>query len=185
MDWTDFDALQRSGDLGRCHKLISDSLHRGSLDCGGWVRLIYLEHYLLLEDDASNYGLTDDEIQPALISHLATSLPLMGGCPEYLFFIGKITWIAEWLFGLEEFRLPTTDRLPYQLELRAVEMCPNNRVFAWGLAVSRGQTPAAGRLARKIVNDPAYIDWLHEWGYPGDYIYGIIASNAKESRGPH
>jgi hypothetical protein len=107
----------------------------------------------------NNLALTDNE-----------PYQIFGEDSEYLFFIGKILFIAEWYFGLNDDLKPMEERKAFKMQKKAVDKDPGNNLFEWAVHFSLGHE-TAGRLAKQIIDhDNTKVEWLKSKGYPGEYI---------------
>lgn len=94
---------------------------------------------------------------------------------EYLFFIGKILYIAEWYFGLDDDLKPMEMRLAFKMQKKAFEKEPHNILFEWAYIFSKGDKPQAFLLADQLLHhDIYYLAWLKRKGFAGHYVLETI-----------
>jgi tetratricopeptide (TPR) repeat protein len=132
------------------------------------VRMIYLLHNLLVEEDYKSSGLEHDFLASLLLKYFQESLQKFGEDAEYLFFIGIILHIAEWYFGQDDVHLAL------QMQRKAVELDPQNILYAFSYNVSVSNKTTISNLVSKLLNDKIKLQWLESKGFPGQYVLGII-----------
>ncbi len=137
-----------------------------------YIRGIYLIHHILLEE---HY--TEDEadiMYPLLKEYFEYSFNIYSDNATYLFFIGTITHIAEYFFGLND------TRLSYEMQKKAFQLEPTNILFEWNYRSSLNGDSIHCYLAYQIVKyDVVKINWLKSNGIPGLYILGHLQNDAK------
>ena len=80
-----------------------------------YIQTIYLTHDILLEEYPTPQE--EQEAQRLLIHTFSDGQQRHWDNAEYLFFIGSLVPIAEWLFGLKESSKPLEKRIGYELSL--------------------------------------------------------------------
>lgn len=133
------------------------------------IRCIYILHHILLEEE---YPEQDHDVMVGMLRQCyVESYPVFSENPEYLFFVGKILFIAEWYFGLDDDVKSMEDRLAFRMESKAFSMEPDNRIYEWGCMLSKGETFRTAALTHEILHgDGGWLSWLQEKGYPGVYV---------------
>ncbi len=148
-----------------------------SEDPEAWVRILYLLHNVLLEEDPEVAGLNEDELEKTLIKYFQKSRIKFSENPEYLFFMGVIGHIAEYYWGEK------TDDFATAMSKKAVELEPNNTLYKWGALTSdycKSECEQKKMLAKIILDDSSKKIWLQQKGFPGRYILNIhINGSAK------
>ena len=137
-----------------------------------FVRMIYLLHNLLVEEDYKSYGLNHDYLANLLLKYFQESFHKFENDAEYLFFIGIILHIAEWYFGQDDVQLA------FQMQKKAMELEPQNTLFEFSYNFSISNNSVAIRLATELLNNSTKLQWLESKGFPGQYVLGIV--NAVE-----
>ncbi len=99
---------------------------------------------------------------------------------EFQFFIGKLLYIAEWYFGINEYMKPLNDRLAFKMQEKAYKTEPENLLFRWAYNLSLGN-PEEITLARTILNTPAIMHWLENKGVQGNYIIESLNGSIRRS----
>ncbi|MCD8042190.1 MAG: hypothetical protein LUH10_03925 [Tannerellaceae bacterium] len=139
------------------------------------IRVIYLLHNILLEEGYPHEE--HDLIADLLKRYFDESYERFSENAEYLFFIGKILYIAEWYFGLKDDDKPIEESLAFQMQKKALEKEPDNILYKWGYALSGGNKNEIFILAKRILygDNTKWLDWLKTKGFPGEYtIEGLI-----------
>ena len=96
---------------------------------------------------------------------------------EYLFFVGKILYIAEWYFGIDDDLKPIQGKMAFKMQERAFEKEPENVLFEWAYRFSLNDQ-IAGYLAGQILrHDRNKIRWLNSKGFPGKYVLESLKRN--------
>ena len=157
------------------------------------VRVLYLLHHILVEEA---YPAEEHDPMASLLErYFRESYAQCAENAEYLFFIGKILYVAEWYFGLDDdakmkqaectlhapeaewyFGLdddakPTADKLAFQMQMKAFQKEPDNPLYAWACAFSNNEQPRSFALATALLSaDSPWPGWLKAKGFPGQYI---------------
>lgn len=133
------------------------------------VRSTYILHNIIVEED---YPIViHDFIADTLKECYQESYKKFSGNSEYLFFIGKILYIAEWYFGIDEADLSLEEKKAFQMQKRSSEMEPNNILFKWALVFSQNRKSEAYDLSKQILFEECrWLDWLNKKGFPGKYM---------------
>ena len=133
------------------------------------IRVIYLLHNALTEEDYLE--VEHGELSALLQKAFNKSFKKFSNNAEYLFFIGKILYIDEWLFGIDDEKKPLKEKLAFQMQLKSHEMEPDNMLFEWALIFSEERFGKAVILAKELLQeDNQWNQWLQEKGFPGKYI---------------
>lgn len=132
------------------------------------VRMIYLLHNLLLEEDFKNFGFEHDHLANLLLKYFQESFRKFENNAEYLFFIGIILHIAEWYFGQDDVHLAL------QTQKRAVELEPKNELFQFSYDFALSNKESVKRLSSKLLQNKTQMQWLKSKGFPGQYVLGLI-----------
>jgi len=106
-------------------------------DCEAYIRVIYFLHNIILEEH--HEGITHEQIEVMLSTYFSESKIKFSRNPEYLFFIGKILYIAEWYFGINEGPKPTIEYQAFKMQKKASELEPNNILYEWAWRFSLGE----------------------------------------------
>ena len=129
------------------------------------INAIYTFHHVLLEGDPQSLGLDVERLQMRLLSLYNDSNSRYGEVAEYLFFVGVISQVAEWLFGeisAESGRLRVK---------KAADLEPSNILYAWGVLYSRALDVSLFSTSRLIVDSQHDVfDWLDSYAFAGAYI---------------
>jgi len=143
------------------------------------VRVIYILHNIIVEEEYS-----DDEhdvIAELLKKYFNESYQNFSENSEYLFFVGKILYVAEWYFGLDEDFDPVEKSLAFKMQEKAFNYEPDNKLYEWACAFSRKDMRKACELSRYLLfEDTKWLDWLRTKGYPGRYsIESLMYCHSK------
>lgn len=133
------------------------------------VRCIYILHHILLEEDYPESA--HDEMARMLKTYYESSSIAFSENAEYLFFIGKILYVAEWYFGVNDDAKPIENRLAFEMQRKAFNMEPENKIYEWGYAFSKGENSRAFVLSKEILHgEDGSLSWLTAKGFPGEYV---------------
>jgi tetratricopeptide (TPR) repeat protein len=138
------------------------------------VRLIYLIHNLLVEEDYEKAGFDYDQLSGLLIKVFKDSMARFHNNAEYAFFVGIIMHIAEWHFGEND------ETAAIELQKTAMEMEPSNLLYELSYRFSISDFRRAKELADKLDHDKQVKKWLELRGFPGRYVLGILEAPMKE-----
>ena len=94
-----------------------------------YIQTIYLTHDILLEEYPTPQE--EQEAQRLLIHTFSDGQQRHWDNAEYLFFIGSLVPIAEWLFGLKESSKPLEKRIGYEMVKKATLLDPHNLLYRW------------------------------------------------------
>lgn len=180
MDWKEkFEYYENNKEWSSAITLLENTINYSKNDVEANIRLIYLIHNILVEEEFCN---SDYEIfSKSLRKHFEASLPLFYDNPEYLFFIGKILFIAEWLFGIDDDNKVMEQRKAFQMQKKAHEIDPKNILFEWAYKYSLGDDNSK-ELAMKILQeDSMQYNWLKTKGFPGRYIIRTLEFCIEDS----
>ena len=122
------------------------------------------------------YTKEEGEILEVLLKKYFTdSYPHFKEEPEYLFFVGKILYIAEWYFGINDDNKPIENRLAFKMQKKAFEKEPTNKLYKWGYLFSKKEKEEASIIVLEIISENnVWINWLDKKGFPGKYIITSI-----------
>lgn len=140
-----------------------------------YIRGIYLLHHILVEEDYPKAQ--HDFLADLLKSFFKISYHKFYGNAEYLFFIGKILYIAEWYFGVDDDFKPIEERLAFQMQKKAHDLEIDNKLFKWAYLFSLGDNMSKV-LAKQILADNNIMTWLDARGLPGKYIKDSLKQNS-------
>lgn len=133
-----------------------------------YIRLIYLLHNILVEEE---YPKSEkDRLAELLKKYFNESNEKFCENSEYLFFIGKVLYIAEWYFGIDDDLKPVEEKLAFKMQKKAFVKEPENVLFEWAYSFSL-DNKLAGYLAEQILlYEKAKVEWLKSKGFPGECI---------------
>ncbi|MBD2676053.1 hypothetical protein H6G47_19805 [Aphanizomenon flos-aquae FACHB-1416] len=164
MNWKEqLDNLQDSKQWKSAIDLIVKTINNNSEDVEGYIRIIYLLHNILLEEH--------DPMANLLRKYFEESYQKFSENPEYLFFVGKILYIAEWYFGIDDDFKPLEEKLAFKMQKKAFEKDSDNQLYQWAYLFSLNEIDKAFLLSNEILNgENKYLNWLKTKGLPGRYI---------------
>jgi len=146
-------------------------------DVEAYIRVIYLLHNILVEEELTNLQLDTDTMVRLLTKYFNDSKNIFINNPEYLFFIGQILYISDWYFGVDEDFIPIEETTAFRMQKKAFEIETGNMLFEWSCLYS-SKNKDADYLAYKIFVNDSIMNWLKSKGFPGKYII----SNLNMSR---
>ena len=150
-------------------KLVKNFIEKYPNDMEVYIRVIYLIHNILVEEDYPDDA--HDEMADLLKNYFEKSYILFSENTEYLFFIGKILYIAEWYFGLDDDSKPMTDRLACKMQKKAMDEEPGNILYEWAYRLSVSDDVVGYYLANQLIeHEKEKVDWLKSKYFPGNYI---------------
>ena len=114
--------------------LVKETVDKNKDDIDIYIRGIYLIHNILVEEDYPNEE--QDNLSVMLQNYFNMSYEKFSENAEYLFFIGKILYIGEWFFGLDDDVKPMEQRLAFQMQRKALEKEPENPLYEWAYKLS-------------------------------------------------
>lgn len=155
-------------------ELIRTGISENPNDADLYVRVIYILHNILVEEEYP--AEMHERMAALLLEYFNTSYEKFQKNPEYSFFIGKILYISEWYFGLNDDIKPISDRLAFKMQKYAAESEPNNILYKWAYLFSSGGTESSRYLVDKILQDKQIVEWLRSKGFPGVYILDSLKS---------
>ena len=159
--------------------LMQDVIERNPADVDAYTRAIYLLHDVLLEH---NYPMDKRPPLQALLTHyFELSQKMFSDNAEYLFFVGKIIYIAEWYFGLDDDLKPIQEKAAFKMQKKAFEMEKENALFECTYRFSL-HDPRANELAKQALCDPKKVEWLESKGYPGEYVLAFLNQITEDAR---
>lgn len=169
MSWKhELGRLERNKEWPGAIRLLDDVIKEGPDQVEPYVRVIYLIHNLLLEEDYESYGLNHDHLAGLLINYFQVAFDKFQDNAEYLFFVGIILHVAEWYFEQDNVELALL------FQKKAVQMEPQNALFEFSYSFSTSNKARAEALAKQLSTDASTLDWLKSKGFPGQYVLGII-----------
>ncbi len=142
-------------------------------DTEAYVRVIYALHNILVEEDypASEH----DHIAEMLKQFFDESCQKFSENPEFLFFIGKILYISEWYFGLDDDPKALEDRLAFKMQKKAFAKEPENILYEWAYVFSKDEKQRAFDLSKQLLyGNTGNLQWLKTKGFPGKYLIESI-----------
>ena len=144
-------------------KLVKDLVEKYPHDVEVYIRVIYLIHNILVEED---YPHTEhDEMAGLLKQYFDRSYNQFSENAEYLFFIGKILHIAEWYFGLDD------NKLAVEMQKKAMDKEPGNLLYEWAYRLSCSGDIVEGYLSNQLIEyEKEKVNWLKSKGFPGSYV---------------
>lgn len=148
-------------------------------DVEAYVRGIYLLHNILVEEDYPE--LDHDFLAELLRSFFKVSYKKFSNNAEYLFFVGKILYIAEWYFGLDDDLKPMEEKQAFQMQKKAYEMEKGNTLYEWAYRFSLGESSAQQLANQILVRNKTKLEWLKTKGFPGEYIIEALEQNTNTS----
>ena len=92
---------------------------------------------------------------------------------EYLFFVGSLIPVAEWLFGLKETNKEPKEQLGCKMLYQATLIEPYNMLYKWSYMDYYGD-PQSKQLAQNILSDQVVVSYLRRQGYAGEYMLDIL-----------
>lgn len=133
------------------------------------IRAIYLIHNILVEEEYLNDE--HDLMADMLKRYFDSSYQRFSENPEYLFFIGKILYISEWYFGLDDDIGPLEEKLSFKMQKKAFHIEPNNELYEWAYMFSKDEKKKAFTLSKQILHGKSdSLNWLITKGFPGKYL---------------
>lgn len=114
------------------------------------IQGIYLCHTLLLEVICDSLDL--EKVESDLQKYFRLGNSKFFDYPEYLFFVGRLLFIGEWLFGVNDDFKPMEERLAFQMEKKAHQLEPNNVLYKWGY-IFLIDVKLASSIAKGIITD--------------------------------
>ncbi len=134
--------------------LLDRHMENGKMEKQVYIYAIYILHDILLEEDANDQGIELTKVQKMLERYFHDSYEKFHSDAEYLFFVGKIMHVAEWLFGQDD------DALAFEMQKQAFEKCPKNLLYEWGYMFSCSNNQRAYELSELILSDRQCVDYL-------------------------
>ena len=149
-------------------KLIPELVRQNCNNFKIYVRVIYIFHNILVEEmyDESDGKIFSDSLKKYFKESYTKFLSEL----EYSFFIGKILYIAEWYFDINDDFKPTEEKLAFKMQKYAYENEPDNKLYKWAYLLSIGDLINSQILSNQILEDSEKTVWLKNWGFPGKYI---------------
>lgn len=176
MDWKHIaDGYEMHSEYEDAIVFLKNSIDEGVGEAEIYVRLIYLTHHFLLEEDYPKYK--EKFYEDLLRVIFNVSRIRFKDNAEYLFFIGYILNIAEWLFGIEDEEDKTTyERMAFRMSRKAYELEPDNCLYEWGWRLTQ-KDEKVPILAMQSLSEKW--EWLRTKGFPGNYIIESLAFSCR------
>ena len=135
-----------------------------------WIRCLYIFHNILVEEGCTGY--TEKQVLKYFQKLFKASRVKFFNNPKYLFFIGKIMFIAEWYWGLSD------DELALRFQEKACEIDSENKLYRWGVLLSKGKEEA-NCLALKILSDKSITKReFHGLDFAGEYVLSHLRQSS-------
>ncbi|GHT18555.1 hypothetical protein FACS189429_5250 [Bacteroidia bacterium] len=134
------------------------------------VRVIYALHNILVEEETLDCE--QIQISSLLKQYFQESYDKFQENAEYLFFIGKILYVAEWYFGIDDDTKSIKDRIAFHMQKKTIEKEPDNILYQWAYFLSLNEREKTFLLSKEILcgNNQNYLIWLKNKGFAGNYI---------------
>ena len=169
MNWKEeLDEFETNKQWAKAIDLLKNKIDESPDEAEPFVRLIYLLHNLLLEEDYAGQGFNHDDLSNLLLNYFETSFRKFKDDPEYLFFVGIIMHIAEWYFGQKDVSLAL------QLQKKATDLEPENILYEFSYKFSTSDKPGSKKLAQELQRRGTELTWLKSKGFPGSYALEIV-----------
>ena len=146
-------------------EFVCNLVERYPNDVEVYIRIIYIIHNILVEEKYPDDK--RDEWTDLLQKYFNESYHKFSENAEYLFFISKILYIAEWYFGLfdDEYKLAI------KMQKKAMDKEPGNILYEWAYRLSCQGDIVSGYLANQLIEyDKEKVKWLKSKGFPGSYV---------------
>lgn len=170
--------LEHSKDYKLAVELIQNVIKDNPNDIEAYIRAIYLLHNILVEED---YPESEHDFLASLLkSYFDISYRKFSDNTEYLFFVGKILYIEEWYFGLNDDVKPIEQSLAFQMQKKAHEMVKGNALYEWAYRFSLGDKLAAYLAEQILLHDKATLEWLKSKGFPGEYVLETLEQSQEQ-----
>lgn len=170
MNWSNkLETLERNKDWESAIVLMQKTISNKSENVEAYIRTIYLLHNILVEEDypKKNHFF----VEKLLKKYFKESKQKFSQNSEYLFFIGKILFISEWYFELDDSHKPLNDQLAFNMQKKAFEKEPENTLYEWAYVFSKNDKKKAFILSKDLLNDKSTVlSWLKTKGFPGEYL---------------
>lgn len=149
--------------------LVVKVIDENNEDVEAYIRAIYLLHNVLLEESYPDKE--HDSMASLLRKYFEESCRKFSEKPEYLFFLGKIIYVGEWYFGVDDDLKPLEDKMAFKMQKKAFERDRENKLYEWAYLFSLNEGEKAFLLANEILNgENRILNWLRTKGLPGSYI---------------
>jgi hypothetical protein len=169
MNWKhELERLEKNKEWSEAIGLLNSVISEDPDNVEAYVRMIYLIHNLLVEEDPESCGLSHDYLANLLLNYFQVSFAKFENNPEYLFFVGIILHIAEWYFGQDD------TQLALLFQKKAVQLEPTNALYDFSYSFSMSNKMRAEELVKRLSKDGSVLDWLKSKGFPGQYVLNII-----------
>lgn len=169
MSWKEqLTKLENTKNWTEAIQLLRNVIEEDSNESEPFIRMIYLLHNLLLEEDYQSLGFYHDDVAKLLMKYFQMSSHKFENDAEYLFFIGIILHIAEWYFNQDDVQLAL------QMQKRATVLNPRNKLFKFSYEFSMSNKGLARFLANELLHDKDNLQWLESKGFPGQYVLGLL-----------
>ena len=178
MDWKEaLDIAINKKDWKSATELVRKTIAVSPNDVEAYIRGIYLLHDILLEQDYPQ--LEKERLWNLLRQYFNEANSKFASNAEYLFFVGKILYIGEWFFGIDDDLKPVYEKTAFKMQKKASDIEPQNALFEWAYRFSLGDE-LAPYLAQQILTcDDEKLKWLASRRFPGEYILDNLKYSAK------
>jgi hypothetical protein len=130
------------------------------------IRAIYILHNILVEEVCSDDE--NDRMASILKKCFHESYQRFSENSEYLFFIGKLLYIAEWYFGIDDDFKQLEEKLAFRMQKKAFEIDPGNKLYQWAYFFSKDEKEKAFELSKELLyNEYITVNWLKTKGFAG------------------
>jgi hypothetical protein len=149
---------------------MNNVLSKHDEDAEAWVRMLYLLHNIALEHRPSIGTTFVERCEKQLLDLFNSSRDKFANNSEYLFFMGVIGRIAEWLFGEKEMDFALI------MSQKAADLEPENMLYRWAILdpnKNKEECEFNVDLARQILDNSPEKKWLEQKGFPGRYVLDV------------
>ena len=158
--------------------LVQQTIRENPDNAEAYVRAIYLLHYISIGPESSE--VLYEEAAALLKHYFDESREKFADDAEYLFFTGKMLYIAEWLFGLDDDDKPIEKRLAFQMQKKAAEKEPDNLLFEWACCFSLNYKSAGYLASQILLHHTDSIAWLQSKGFAGRYMLSALEGSKNK-----
>lgn len=179
MKWKEYLAdLENSKDYKLAIEHMQSVIKDNPDNVEAYIRVIYLLHNILVEEEYAE--LEHDFLAGLLKSYFDISYVKFSNNAEYLFFIGKILYIAEWYFGVDDDFKPTEEKQAFQMQKTAHEMEKDNVLYEWAYRFTLGEKLASHLAEQILLQEKTKLEWLKSKGFPGEYILEALEQSREQ-----
>lgn len=179
MNWKEhLTELEHRKDYALAIEYIQGVIKENPDDVEAYIRAIYLLHNILVEED---YPESEQGFLAGLLkSYFNISYVKFSNNSEYLFFIGKILYIAEWYFGLNDRPKSMDESLAFQMQKKAHEMEKGNVLYEWAYRFSLDDKLSTYLAEQILLHNNPKLEWLKSKGFPGEYILEALEQSREQ-----